>query len=259
MTLAIGDAIRVLPSDLAATVTRIEAGGRDVNEARAGESVIVHLDRDLDASRGLIVRAPDPLPQISGDLEADLVWLADRSARVKGAAYRLKHCARPVRATVDEVDFRLDMATLERLAAPNELGPNDVARVHVTAKPSIAWDPYSVSRVTGSFVLIAESSGDTHAALTAAGTIKHGTMVSIELTPETLLPAQSMLEVWWLPDRPRKPRLFEGEPATDGSEALAPLYGVWLPWGRGGFCDSVFRRRSRLGRSLERSRLASGE
>jgi sulfate adenylyltransferase large subunit len=164
-TIAVGDAVRVLPSGLAARVARIEAGGRDVDDVRAGESVIVHLDRDVDVSRGdVLVREGEAAPRVSGELEADLVWLADQPARVKGAAYRLKHGTRTVRATLDAVDFRLDMTSLDRLAAPSELGPNDVARVRVTARPGIVWDPYEVSRGAGSFVLLDEATGDTVAA-----------------------------------------------------------------------------------------------
>jgi len=163
-TLRVGDAVRVLPAGKTATIARIEARGEDVLTIGAGASTIVHFDRDLDVSRGdLIVRADEPAPLVSGELVADIVWLSDEPARIRGAGYRLKHGTRTVRATIEDVSFRLDVTTLERSAA-GVLSANDVARARVTVAPAIAWDPYERSRTTGSFVLIDETTGDTVAA-----------------------------------------------------------------------------------------------
>ncbi len=162
-TVRVGDPIRVHPSWREAQVARLEAGGRDVDQAMTGESVILHLDRDVDVSRGeLLARADEPPPQLGRDLDADLVWLADVPARVRGH-YRLKHGTRTQRAVLGEIAWLLDVSTLERSPA-RPLGPNDVSRVKLSVASPMAWDPYTQCRTTGSFVLIDEHSGDTVAA-----------------------------------------------------------------------------------------------
>src|SRR4029077_5135260 len=48
----VGDEICVLPSGLSSRLVRIEKNRKDVDEAFAGEAVILHLEDDIDVSRG---------------------------------------------------------------------------------------------------------------------------------------------------------------------------------------------------------------
>ena len=150
--------MRILPSNETARIERIDVG----DAIEAGRSAVIFLDRDVDVARGdLLVREGERAPNVSGSLEADLVWLSADAPR--SAAYLLKHGTRHVRAKIAGVRSRLDVGTFER-SAGGEIGPNDIARVALEAAPAIAWDPYVVARVTGSFVLVDETTNDTVAA-----------------------------------------------------------------------------------------------
>ena len=156
--LHVGDRVKVLPSGETAKVERIDVGA----SIEAGRSAVVFLDRDVDVARGdIIVRDDERAPRVSGALESDLVWLSDSAPRTAG--YLLKHGTRTVRAKIASVHSRLDVTTFARTPG-GEIGPNEIARVSIEAAPAIAWDPYSVSRVTGSFILIDETTNDTVAA-----------------------------------------------------------------------------------------------
>jgi bifunctional enzyme CysN/CysC len=78
-----------------------------------------------------------------------------------GTRWRLKHTTRTVRAVVEAVESRVDMATLDEAADPGELALNDIGRVRLRLAEPVVADPYARNRATGAFVLIDETSRDT--------------------------------------------------------------------------------------------------
>jgi len=69
--------------------------------------------------------------------------------------------SRSATAVVDAIEDLVDVHTLERVAAPQELGLNDIGRVHLRTSTPIVFDPYTSNRRTGSFILIDEASNRT--------------------------------------------------------------------------------------------------
>ena len=158
-----GDKVRVLPSGLTSTVEAIDTPAGELDEAAFGRSVTVRLRDDLDVSRGdVIVAEADPQPITSRELLATVCWLADRPLRA-GDRYQVRHTTRDVRAVVDEVRSKLDIATVVDQPA-TELGLNDIGTVRIRLAEPVAVDPYSVNRSTGAFLLVDEASGATVAA-----------------------------------------------------------------------------------------------
>jgi sulfate adenylyltransferase subunit 1 (EFTu-like GTPase family) len=78
-----------------------------------------------------------------------------------GGRYALKHTTSTVRAIVDAVSDRLDVATLEAIPGPAELALNDIGRVRLRVSRELAVDPYAVNRATGAFILVDEASNET--------------------------------------------------------------------------------------------------
>ena len=74
-TLRAGDEIRVLPSGVPARVARLIAFDRDIEQARAGDSVTIVLDRDVDVSRGDLIAPGDDELRIASTFEAEICWL----------------------------------------------------------------------------------------------------------------------------------------------------------------------------------------
>jgi sulfate adenylyltransferase subunit 1 len=158
-----GDKIRVLPSGLTSTVEGIDTPDGELAEAAFGRSVTVRLDDDLDVSRGdLIVVEGDPQPVTTRELLATVCWLTDRPLR-SGDRYQVRHTTRDVRAVVEEVRSKLDVASVGDLPA-TELGLNDIGAVRIRLAEPVATDPYSVNRSTGAFLLVDQASGATVAA-----------------------------------------------------------------------------------------------
>jgi bifunctional enzyme CysN/CysC len=99
-------------------------------------------------------------PQHRADaFAAHLVWLSEASL-LPGRNYLLKSGAQTVGAMVTELKYRLDIKTLEHLAA-KELHRNEIAWVNIATVEPIDFDSYEQNRVTGGFILIDRHSNAT--------------------------------------------------------------------------------------------------
>ena len=72
---SVGDPVRILPSGLTSAISRIEVAGKDVEEAFAGQSVVLHLKDDIDVSRGDAIVKIDELPKKEQEFEALMCWM----------------------------------------------------------------------------------------------------------------------------------------------------------------------------------------
>jgi sulfate adenylyltransferase subunit 1 (EFTu-like GTPase family) len=130
----------------------------------------VRLDRELDLSRGDLLAAAESAPEPTREISADICWLSERPLR-PGAKLALKHGTSTVRAVIDEVVDRLDLAAGARVGAggngvaggggPAGLSLNDIGRVRLRVSRPLPAEPYAANRVTGAFVLLDEATNDT--------------------------------------------------------------------------------------------------
>jgi bifunctional enzyme CysN/CysC len=151
-TVAVGDAVRVLPSGNTSTVARVIVGTEDVRDAVAGQSVTVVLTDEIDASRGDVLVAGGEPPQVADQFEATLVWLHERPM-LQGRSYRLKIGARTVTATIAPLKYKLNVNTLEHVAA-RKLELNDIGVCGLELDQPIVFEPYADNRDLGGFILI---------------------------------------------------------------------------------------------------------
>ncbi len=126
-------------------------------------SVTVHLEDELDVSRGDMICRPQNRPIVGQDLDAMICWMSDRPLQPK-ARLALKHTTRWVRAMVTNLQYRLDVNTLHRDEGVAQLGLNDIGRVQLRTTAPIFYDEYRRNRATGSFILVDEATNDTVAA-----------------------------------------------------------------------------------------------
>jgi bifunctional enzyme CysN/CysC len=147
-----GDRVRVLPSGRESTVTRIVTMDGDLEGAIAGQSVTLTLADEIDISRGDVIARPDNLPGVADQFEATVVWMSDEPM-LPGRPYWLKIGTKQVSATITEPKYKVNVNTLEHLAAKKlELNENGVC--NLSLDQPIAFDPYRECRETGSFILI---------------------------------------------------------------------------------------------------------
>ena len=158
----IGDRVIVLPSGARSTVTGVVTRDGRQNEAFARQSVTLTLADDLDISRGDVLSLEDRPPISRADFKATLCWMNERKLHLNHR-YVLRHTTRTVRAIINEIDYRLNVNTLEREHPVSELQTNDIGQVRIKTLQPLVCDPYSLNRQTGGFILIDENN-DTVAA-----------------------------------------------------------------------------------------------
>lgn len=162
-----GDPVRVLPSGRESRVARIVLGEADLAEAAAGQSVTLTLTDEIDISRGDVLAEARRAPEIADQFETTLVWMDDEHL-LPGRPYFLKIGARTVSAQVTEIKHKVNVNTLERLAA-KRLGLNEIAVCNIALDRQIAFEPYADNSDLGGFILIDKLSNRT----VGAGLINH--------------------------------------------------------------------------------------
>jgi len=155
-----GDEVRVLPTGLTTVIAGIDRYGGPIDEAFPPMSVNIRLADDLDISRGDMLCRPNNAPMATQDVEAMLCWFNERPLR-EGAIYSIKHTTRVARAKVQRLHYGLDVNSLHREEGHEALAMNDIGRVTLRSTAPLFVDEYRRNRLTGSFVLIDESTFET--------------------------------------------------------------------------------------------------
>ncbi|HEY2348214.1 MAG TPA: GTP-binding protein [Puia sp.] len=159
-TYRVGDEIIVLPAGHKSRLTQIETNRQNVNEAVAGQAVILHLEDDIDISRGDVLVKNDHPPLIGQDLEVLLCWMDSKPLK-PGNKYLVQHNSRRVKSVVKEIEYRLDVNSLEKVEGIESVGLNEIVRAKIKTASPLAYDLYKDLRVNGGLILIDETSNVT--------------------------------------------------------------------------------------------------
>ena len=147
-----GDTVAVAKSGRTSTVKRIVTMDGDLKEAVAGEAVTLTLSDEVDVSRGDVLAAATARPEVSGQFAARLLWMSEEEL-LPGRQYLLKLATSTVGAQVTALKHKIDVNTLEHLAAKT-LQLNEVGTCNIALAQPIAFDAYAESRDMGGFILI---------------------------------------------------------------------------------------------------------
>ena len=159
-----GDKVKVYPSEIEATISAIEVSNKEVDEAFAPQSAVIHLTEDVDISRGSLIAKADNLLKVSNEIEATICWMDERPMNV-GGRYLLQHNTRVVNAIVKEIKEKIDVNTLEKFDGVTSVSLNEVVTVKLKTSAPLFYDSYKELRETGSAILIDQTSLVTVAAV----------------------------------------------------------------------------------------------
>jgi sulfate adenylyltransferase subunit 1 len=161
-----GDNITVLPSGLTSKIKSIDTFTGPVMEAFPPMSVSITLEDDIDVSRGDMIVKNNNQPEVGQDIDVLMCWMSAKSPR-SGAKYYLKSTTNEVMAIIKDVIYKIDINTMQRLEQDNDIKMNDMARVRIRTTRPLIYDEYRKNRITGSLILIDETTNET----VAAGTV----------------------------------------------------------------------------------------
>jgi bifunctional enzyme CysN/CysC len=155
-----GDEVVVLPSGRTSRIAGIDTYDREVEEAYPPLSVTLRLEDDIDVSRGDMICRPQNRPTEAKEIDAMVCWMSERPLSPAGR-YRIKHTTRTALAKVDQVIYRIDVNSLHRDEEAGGLELNEIGKLRLRLSAPLLVDQYRRNRMTGSFILIDESTNDT--------------------------------------------------------------------------------------------------
>ncbi len=194
-----GDKIKALPSGRESTIDRIVTFRGDLAEAVAGQSVTLTLKDEIDISRGDVISEAGSPPPTADQFEATIVWMDDE-AMLPGRPYLLKVGTRVVSAQVTEPKYKVNVNTLEHLAA-KRLELNEIGVCNLSLDAPIAFDAYAENHDLGGFILIDRISNRTvgagmlHFALRRSQNI-HWQALDVDKASRAALKGQRGRVVW---------------------------------------------------------------
>ena len=166
-SLSVGDSIQVQPSGKISRVASLPSFDGDRQHVVAGESIQIVLEDEIDISRGDLLCTPESAPDVGNQFEAFMVW-TDENQMMPHRSYLLKIGTKTVGVMIDKPKYKINVNTLEHLAA-STLELNDIAICNLATDRPVAYDPYVNNRYSGSFVIIDRITSKT----VGAGMIRH--------------------------------------------------------------------------------------
>ncbi|QHI35459.1 Bifunctional enzyme CysN/CysC [Kordia antarctica] len=158
-----GDEITVLPSGLTSKVKTIYKYDKDMQEVFAPMSISIALEDNIDISRGDMIVKSNNKPNIVQDIEVMLCWLHTDAAKPR-AKYFIKQTTNEQKAIIKEIIYKIDIKTLEKDYECEGLKMNDICKVKLKITKPLMVDLYKENRITGSLILIDETTNETVAA-----------------------------------------------------------------------------------------------
>lgn len=158
-----GDDVLVLPSGFTSKIKSIHVGAEEVEQAFAPMSVTITLEDEIDISRGDIIAKPNNQPQSEQDVDVMLCWMNQRAVNLN-TKFFVRHTTKEVKGVLKEIQYKLDINSLQRLENVEQLTMNDIARVKIRTAQPLSFDSYRKNRITGSIILVDEGTNETVAA-----------------------------------------------------------------------------------------------
>lgn len=160
----VGDSVLALPSGFSSTVTKIVGPSGEQEVAFPPQSVTLLLKDDIDISRGDMIVRENNKPETDQDIDLMICWFDNQKPLALRGKYSIKHTSQDARCIIKEIRYKLDINTLSRDQDDLNIRMNDIARIQIRTTKPLFTDAYRKNRITGSVILIDESTNNTVAA-----------------------------------------------------------------------------------------------
>jgi bifunctional enzyme CysN/CysC len=147
-----GDPVLALPSRKTSRIAAIVTYDGELEEAFPPQAVTLTLEDEIDVSRGDLLVRPDNQPLLESRFLAHIVWMTE-AALAPGRQYLFKQNTRAVTGSVPHIRYRIDVNTQAHHPA-TQLHLNEIGLCEVALGAPIAFDPYTVCKGTGAFIVI---------------------------------------------------------------------------------------------------------
>ena len=160
----VGDEVTLLPSGFSTKIARIVGPDGDQETAFPPQSVTVLIEDKYDLSRGDMIVRQNNQPTVTQDIELMMCWFDQLKPLQLRGKYTVRHTSQSARCIIKDIRYKLDINTLHRNEEDKSIHINDIARVVIRTTKPLFLDAYRKNRITGSVILIDESTNATVAA-----------------------------------------------------------------------------------------------
>lgn len=162
----VGEEVKILPSNEKTVVTRILSDGIDVEDSMPGESITLVFDREVDASRGMVVTKDSDLG-VYRFIRADVLWM-DYEPLIEGCYYLMKIGTKKIPVTILKINYLVDFNTGSKIP-PHDGYKNDLLNCDIGLSENVVLAEFEKCHELGKFILINRISNAT----SACGIIKN--------------------------------------------------------------------------------------
>ena len=166
-SVAVGEQVRIHPSNQIATISTIVADMKNVKSADEGDAVTLVLQPEVDVTRGDLIASINEEVSASDRFSAHLVWL-NEEALIHSRSYLLISGPTQIPVIVTKIRHSIDVNTGEEKPA-NTLAMNEIGVVEIANNQPLALLPYQESREFGNFILVDRLTSQS----VGAGMIRH--------------------------------------------------------------------------------------
>jgi bifunctional enzyme CysN/CysC len=155
----LGDKIRILPGGQTSTINSIVTWDGNLTAAKAGQSVTIILDDEIDVSRGDVIAISDDPCSEADQFQTRILWM-NENPMIPGRQYLLKSNSQSAMLTLGRLKHRIDVNTLDHLPAKT-LEINEIGVCNISLDKRIAYDSYDKNQTMGGFIVIDRLSNNT--------------------------------------------------------------------------------------------------
>ncbi len=164
---AVGDEVKIFPSNKLAKIGKIISGFKEEQVALETKAVTLVLEPEVDVTRGDLIAAASEELHASDRFNAHLVWF-NEDALIHSRSYLLISGPTQTPVIVTKIRHKIDVNTGEHNSA-NTLVMNEIGEVEIAINQPLALLPYKQSREFGNFILVDRLNFQT----VGAGMIRH--------------------------------------------------------------------------------------
>ncbi len=172
-SIEVGDEVIALPSNRKSRVKSIispdikelrpkayNESVESTNQAFSPMSITITLEDEIDISRGdMIVKANEPQPTISKNIDTMIVWMDEKPLKLN-ERYIIKRATSVIDAKFQSIDYKKDINNFDEIPT-DSLELNDIAKCSLSLDEAITIDSYRDNRYSGSFIVIDRYSNST--------------------------------------------------------------------------------------------------
>ncbi|MXP56715.1 sulfate adenylyltransferase subunit CysN [Pantoea sp. Mhis] len=148
----VGQRIKILPSGVESTISRIVTFDGDLQEASANDTITLVLQDEIDISRGdLIVDIKSNLTIVQS-ATVNVIWMSEIPLQC-GQEYIVKIACKKTRGRIEKIIYQTEINTLKTVST-DKLFLNNVGLIKMTFSEPMILEKYSQNPITGGMIFI---------------------------------------------------------------------------------------------------------